>query len=122
MLFLCTPGNPSGAVIPEADLHYLIEKALEHDVILISDECYSELHYDEEKPPVGLLRQRRATATRLSKLPGISQLVEAIKSARPALGIRCGRCRPHCSIQTLSHLPRLCDAAAPSVRKYCCMV
>ena len=55
MLFLCTPGNPSGAVIPEADLHYLIEKALEHDTILISDECYSELYYDEEKPPVGLL-------------------------------------------------------------------
>jgi len=55
MLFLCTPGNPSGAVIPETDLHYLIEKALEHDVILISDECYSELYYDEEKPPVGLL-------------------------------------------------------------------
>lgn len=55
MLFLCTPGNPSGAVIPETDLHYLIEKALEHGVILISDECYSELYYDEEKPPVGLL-------------------------------------------------------------------
>ena len=56
MLFLCTPGNPSGAVIPEADLHYLIEKALEHDTILISDECYSELYYDEEQPPVGLLQ------------------------------------------------------------------
>ena len=56
MLFLCTPGNPSGAVIPEAELHYLIEKALEHDTILISDECYSELYYDEEKPPVGLLQ------------------------------------------------------------------
>ena len=56
MLFLCTPGNPSGAVIPEADLHYLIEKALEHDTILISDECYSELYYDEKKPPVGLLQ------------------------------------------------------------------
>ena len=27
MLFLCTPGNPSGAVIPETDLHYLIEKS-----------------------------------------------------------------------------------------------
>jgi len=56
MLFLCTPGNPSGAVIPETDLHYLIEKALEHDVVLVSDECYSELYYDEENPPVGLLQ------------------------------------------------------------------
>ena len=56
MLFLCTPGNPSGAVIPETDLHYLIEKALEHDTILVSDECYSELYYDEARPPVGLLQ------------------------------------------------------------------
>ena len=55
MLFICTPGNPSGAVIPEAELHFLIDKALEHNVILISDECYSELYYDEERPPVGLL-------------------------------------------------------------------
>ena len=44
MLFICTPGNPSGAVIPEAELHFLIEKALEHNVVLISDECYSELY------------------------------------------------------------------------------
>lgn len=56
MLFMCTPGNPSGAVIPEVDLHYLIEKALEYNVVLVSDECYSELYYDEEKPPVGLLQ------------------------------------------------------------------
>lgn len=56
MLFLCTPGNPSGAVIPEADLHFLIGKALEHNVVLVSDECYSELYYDEANPPVGLLQ------------------------------------------------------------------
>ena len=56
MLFLCTPGNPSGAVIPENELHWLIQKAIEHDVILISDECYSELYYDEAAPPVGLLQ------------------------------------------------------------------
>ena len=56
MLFICTPGNPSGAVIPKSDLHFLIEKALEHNVILVSDECYSELYYDEANPPVGLLQ------------------------------------------------------------------
>lgn len=56
MLFLCTPGNPSGAVLSESELHYLIEKAIEHNVILVSDECYSELYYDEATPPVGLLQ------------------------------------------------------------------
>jgi len=56
MLFLCTPGNPSGAVIPESELHWLIQKAMEHNVILVSDECYSELYYDEAAPPFGLLQ------------------------------------------------------------------
>ena len=56
MLFLCTPDNPSGAVIPESELQWLIQKAIEHDVILVSDECYSELYYDEAAPPVGLLQ------------------------------------------------------------------
>jgi len=56
LLFMCTPGNPSGAVIPEKELHFLIEKAMEHNVILVSDECYSELYYDDASPPMGLLQ------------------------------------------------------------------
>jgi N-succinyldiaminopimelate aminotransferase len=56
LLFVCTPGNPSGAVIPEKELHFLIEKAVEHNVVLVSDECYSELYYDEAAPPMGLLQ------------------------------------------------------------------
>jgi N-succinyldiaminopimelate aminotransferase len=56
LLYLCTPGNPSGAVIPESELQWLIQKAIEHNVILVSDECYSELYYDEATPPVGLLQ------------------------------------------------------------------
>ena len=42
LLFLCTPGNPSGRVIPMKELQALIEKAIEHEVVLVSDECYSE--------------------------------------------------------------------------------
>ena len=47
------PVTPSGAVIPEKELHFLIEKAVEHNVVLVSDECYSELYYDEAAPPDG---------------------------------------------------------------------
>jgi N-succinyldiaminopimelate aminotransferase len=43
-------------VIPEKELHFLIEKAVEHNVVLVSDECYSELYYDEAAPPMGLLQ------------------------------------------------------------------
>lgn len=56
ILFLCSPGNPSGAVIPRKTLQRVIELADEHDFIIASDECYSELYPDESNPPEGLLQ------------------------------------------------------------------
>ena len=55
LLFLCSPGNPAGAVMSEALFGAFIERALEHDVVIVSDECYSEIYPDEEAPPPGLL-------------------------------------------------------------------
>lgn len=55
LLYLCTPGNPSGAVMPMALLQRFIAKAIEHNVVLVSDECYSEIYGDESSPPPGLL-------------------------------------------------------------------
>lgn len=56
LLYLCSPGNPTGAVIPQAELQQLITLADRHDFIIASDECYSELYPDETNPPVGLLQ------------------------------------------------------------------
>ncbi|MBA53752.1 MAG: succinyldiaminopimelate transaminase [Pseudomonadales bacterium] len=56
LLFLCSPGNPTGAVTNEATLRKLIELADEHDFVIASDECYSEIYFDEAKPPLGLLQ------------------------------------------------------------------
>jgi len=56
LLFLCSPGNPSGAVIPRDTLAKVIELADRHDFLIASDECYSELYPDESKPPEGLLQ------------------------------------------------------------------
>ncbi|KAA1171136.1 succinyldiaminopimelate transaminase [Marinobacter salinexigens] len=56
VLFLCSPGNPSGAVIPRETLIRVIELADQHDFIVASDECYSELYPDETNPPEGLLQ------------------------------------------------------------------
>ncbi|MGM0784664.1 MAG: succinyldiaminopimelate transaminase [Pseudomonadota bacterium] len=55
ILFVCSPGNPSGAVMPLADFQALLALADEHDFIIASDECYSELYLDEDAPPAGLL-------------------------------------------------------------------
>lgn len=56
LLFLCSPGNPTGAVIDTETLKKLIALADEYDFVIASDECYSELYFDENRPPVGLLQ------------------------------------------------------------------
>ncbi|GAB3388425.1 pyridoxal phosphate-dependent aminotransferase [Azotobacter armeniacus] len=55
LLFLCSPGNPTGALVPLEILKKLIALADEHDFIIAADECYSELYFDEQNPPPGLL-------------------------------------------------------------------
>lgn len=55
LLYICSPGNPTGAVIDKITLQKLIKLAEQHDFIIASDECYSEIYFDESNPPVGLL-------------------------------------------------------------------
>jgi N-succinyldiaminopimelate aminotransferase len=60
LFYLCTPGNPTGAVANIAYLQKLISLADEHDFVIASDECYSELYFDESAPPAGLLQAAAA--------------------------------------------------------------
>ena len=55
IIYICTPGNPTGSVISKQQLIKLIELSQKHDFIIASDECYSEIYFDESKPPTGLL-------------------------------------------------------------------
>ena len=55
VLFLCSPGNPTGAVMPGSYLRRAIELADRHDFVIAADECYSEIYLDEHDPPAGLL-------------------------------------------------------------------
>lgn len=56
LFFLCTPGNPTGAVTPISEIKKLLELAEKYDFIIASDECYSEIYLDEAAPPPGLLQ------------------------------------------------------------------
>jgi N-succinyldiaminopimelate aminotransferase len=56
LLYVCSPGNPTGAVFDQATFAQLIELAQTHDFVIASDECYSELYLDETAPPPGLLQ------------------------------------------------------------------
>ena len=56
LLFLCSPGNPTGAVLGLATLTKLIALADKHDFIIASDECYSEIFVEGKPAPIGLLQ------------------------------------------------------------------
>lgn len=55
LVYLCSPGNPSGAVIGQDHVKQLLELAEKYDFIIASDECYSEIYPNEDQAPVGLL-------------------------------------------------------------------
>lgn len=56
LLYICSPGNPTGAVIPLDTLQYLLQLAEKYNFIIAADECYSELYFDEQQAPPGLLQ------------------------------------------------------------------
>ncbi|MDD5033226.1 MAG: succinyldiaminopimelate transaminase [Methylococcaceae bacterium] len=60
LLYICSPANPTGAVMGEATQRKLIELAQRFDFIIASDECYSELYADENNAPPGLLQTAHA--------------------------------------------------------------
>jgi len=55
LLFVCSPGNPSGRVLPREDIEWLLQQAQRYDFVIAADECYSEIYPDEDQPPVGFL-------------------------------------------------------------------
>jgi N-succinyldiaminopimelate aminotransferase len=60
LLFVCSPGNPTGAVMPLAEWKMLFELADKHNFVIASDECYSEIYFDENAPPLGGLQAAAA--------------------------------------------------------------
>ena len=56
LVYLCSPGNPTGAVTSHADYAQLIGLAQRYDFVIASDECYSEIYFDDAHPPIGLLQ------------------------------------------------------------------
>jgi N-succinyldiaminopimelate aminotransferase len=55
LLIVCSPGNPTGKVLTLADWKLLFEHADRYNYVIASDECYSEIYFDENKPPLGAL-------------------------------------------------------------------
>ncbi|OIQ83386.1 LL-diaminopimelate aminotransferase [mine drainage metagenome] len=54
LLFVCSPGNPTGAVMPLAEWQRLFELSDRHGFVIASDECYGEIWLGDEAPLGGL--------------------------------------------------------------------
>ena len=58
LLYVCSPGNPTGAVMSLAEWQTLFELSDRHGFVIASDECYSEIYFRDE-PPLGGLQAAR---------------------------------------------------------------
>ena len=54
LLFVCSPGNPTGAVMPLAEWEKLFALSDKYGFVIASDECYSEIYFRDEPPLGGL--------------------------------------------------------------------
>jgi len=98
VLFLCSPGNPTGAVLSLEFLRRAVALAERYDFIVAADECYTEIYLDEESPPPGLLQaaiaaghdgfQRCVAFHSLSKRSSVPGLRSGFVAGDPAVMAR----------------------------------
>jgi N-succinyldiaminopimelate aminotransferase len=56
LVFVCSPGNPSGKVMDLAQWKTIFGLSDQYGFVIAADECYSEIYFDESKPPLGALQ------------------------------------------------------------------
>jgi N-succinyldiaminopimelate aminotransferase len=74
LLFVCSPGNPTGAVMPLADWEKLFALSDQHGFVIASDECYSEIYFRDEAPLGGLEAAAKLGRTDFKNLVAFTSL------------------------------------------------
>lgn len=59
LIYVCSPGNPTGHVMSLEEWRQLFALSDRHGFIIAADECYSEIYFDENRPPLGALQAAR---------------------------------------------------------------
>jgi N-succinyldiaminopimelate aminotransferase len=87
MLYACSPNNPHGRVMSFDEWKQLFDLSDKHGFVIVSDECYSEIYFDESKPPLGAF----AAAKKLGRT-GFPRLVVmgSLSKRSSAPGLRSG--------------------------------
>jgi len=74
LLYVCSPGNPTGAVLTLDDWRELFALSDRYGFVIASDECYSEIYFDEAKPPLGGLEAAHKLGRGFERLVMLSSL------------------------------------------------
>lgn len=74
LLYVCSPGNPTGAVLTLDDWRELFALSDRHGFVIASDECYSEIYFDEAAPPLGGLEAAHRLGRGFERLVMLSSL------------------------------------------------
>jgi N-succinyldiaminopimelate aminotransferase len=74
LLYVCSPGNPTGAVMPLSEWKKLFELSDKYGFVIASDECYSEIYFRDEPPLGGLEAAAKLGRTDFRKLVAFTSL------------------------------------------------
>lgn len=74
LLYVCSPGNPCGAVLALEDWRKLFALSDRYGFVIASDECYSEIYFDEARPPIGVLTAAHQLGRDFTRLVMLSSL------------------------------------------------
>ena len=74
LLYVCSPGNPAGAVMPLDEWERLFALSDRHGFVIASDECYSEIYFRDEPPLGGLEAAWRLGRTDFRRLISFTSL------------------------------------------------
>lgn len=108
-VFISYPNNPTGAVMTKEDLEPIAEFAEEHDLMVISDEIYSELTYGRKHVSIG-------------SLPGMKDrtlVINGFSKAFAMTGWRLGYVAgPRAIMEQMTKVHQFCIMAAPTTSQY----
>lgn len=109
VLVLPFPNNPTGSVLRRQDLEDIAEVCIEKDIIVMSDEIYSELTYGEDHVTI-------------ASLPGMKErtiLINGFSKAYAMTGWRLGyTCVPHMILEQMLKIHQFAIMCAPTTSQY----
>lgn len=110
-IVLSFPNNPTGAVMSRTDLEAIADLIIEHDLLVITDEIYDRLTYDENEPHISIIR--------LPQMRERTIYINGFSKAYAMTGWRIGYCAgPADILQQMTKIHQFTIMAAPTMSQY----